>query len=357
MAVFEKRVTADGSTVHRVKIRIRGHPHVTGTFEKLTDARDWAQQQEADIKRGLKFGMHHARKHILTKVIAEYEAYRAHEMAPRQLKTRMRLLGWWKSRLGHYYLADINVEMLNTCKRELLKAQTRNCGPKKQLAPATVQSYLMAMSALLTFAKVELRWIPANPMLDVKKPIIRNDRVRFLNADERERLLRCCQSVGRHPLLYPFVLVAISTAMRRGEIEALRWTNVDFNRHVIRVMDSKNKDKRTVPIAGKAFEILQQMSKVRRIDSDLVFARADGKKHVELKKHWYAAIQESGVQNFRFHDLRHSAATYLLEAGATLTELSGLLGQRTVQMVKRYAHLADSHAHGLVERMNRKALG
>lgn len=356
MAVLEKRITKNGKVMWRAKVRRQGHS-LSQTFERKTDARDWAQIQESDIKQGIAFGNTHFRKRTLNEAVEEYKAFKGHSIKPRQYKARVRLLQWWQGELGGRYLSDLNVEALNVCKRKLLARETQGCGPKKQLSPATVQSYLMAMSALLTFAKLELGWITINPMLDVPKPKIRNERVRWLTDDERKAILKACASPSRHPYLYPFVLLAVSTAMRRGEIEGLRWGWIDFQRGIISVPDTKNGDPRAVFLTGRAYQTLLEMSKVRRIDTDLVFARKDGRKHILLDKQWQKARKEAGIPDFRLHDLRHTAATYLLQSNASLVELSALLGHRSIQMVKRYAHLSDSHAHEVVTAMNKKVFG
>ena len=186
---------------------------------------------------------------------------------------------------------------------------------------------------------------------------VKNARVRFLNAEEREAILKACKAPERHRLLYPLVIVAMCTGMRKSEILALHWKDVDLDKRVVIVQASKNGDRRSVPITGPALDVLKDLKKVRHIASDLVFARKDGGGAIELKKQWEAALEKSEVINFRFHDLRHTAATYLLQAGASLPELSAILGHRSLQMVKRYAHMAENHAVAVVERMTQQVFG
>lgn len=355
MAVIEPRKTSEGVVRWRAKVRLHGQTH-SGTFDRKTDARDWAQRIESEIKRGVALGQPIIKKHTLNEAVVAYVAFKGHSAKVRQLDTRTRLLKWWQQELGLYYMSDITVEVLTICKGKLLNAHTQNGGEQRKLSPATVQSYLMAMSALLTFAQKELHWILTNPMQDVPKPKFSNEKVRWLNADERGLLMNACRHPDRHPLLYPFVLVAVSTGMRRGEIEALRWEWIDFKRGLISVPHTKNGDSRSVPLTGKAHATLLEMSKIRRLSTSLVFANAMGTKHQLLECQWRAARKASTVMNFRFHDLRHTAATYMLQSGASLVELSALLGHRNIQMVKRYAHLSQNHAHDLVTKMNQMFL-
>ena len=357
MARIEKRKSRDGAIAYRAQIRLKGHKPKSATFERLGDAREWVQKEEADIKRGLKFDDHHAQSHTLAEAITEYEAYPDHRMKDRQFDQRKKHLAWWKERLGANYLADINADKLNACKRQLMAREATNQPVKGRIKAATIHNYLNALSALLNFTKRELNWIRHNPMQEITKPKMPKGRVRYLTKEEREALMTACQVEGRHPLLYLLVVLAISTGMRKGELLNLRWQDVKFSKNVLVVEDSKNGDKRSVPLTGLAHKVLQEASKIRRLDTDLIFARTDGLAPVELKKHWEAAVEKANLVDFHFHDLRHTAATYLLESGVTLPVLSAILGHRSIQMVKRYAHLADNHAVEVVSKMTKRVFG
>jgi integrase len=101
-----------------------------------------------------------------------------------------------------------------------------------------------------------------------------------------------------------------------------------------------------------ALEEMVRLSKVRRIDSDLVFPHVDGTRPFLLRGPWEGAVKEAKIEDFRFHDLRHSAASYLAMNGATLAEIAEILGHKTLQMVKRYSHLTEQHTSQVVSRMN-----
>ena len=137
----------------------------------------------------------------------------------------------------------------------------------------------------------------------------------------------------------------------------LQWQYVNFERRIVTFMDTKNGENRTVPLSTSAFNLLKEHSKLRKINSPYLFPRLDGKAPIELRKHWYAAIKKAAVKekelkNFRFHDLRHTAASYLAMSDASLMELSTILGHKTLQMVKRYSHLTDQHTAKVLERMD-----
>ena len=108
-----------------------------------------------------------------------------------------------------------------------------------------------------------------------------------------------------------------------------------------------------MPIAGLAYEELKKLSSVRRIDDDRVFPLTPD----QVRWHFSSALKKAEIEDFRFHDLRHSAASYLAMNGATLAEIAEVLGHKTLQMVKRYAHLTEQHTSKVVERMNKKIFG
>lgn len=111
-------------------------------------------------------------------------------------------------------------------------------------------------------------------------------------------------------------------------------------------------------VAGEALVVLQNLAKVRQLDTQLVFpSPTHPQQPIELKKAWNSALKKAGVVNFRWHDLRHTAASYLAQSGAGLIDIAAILGHSTLQMVQRYAHLSDSHISATIERMNQRISG
>jgi integrase len=192
-----------------------------------------------------------------------------------------------------------------------------------------------------------------NPFNKIKKFSETRGRVRFLSDDERKNLLKACQEASYKPL-YLIVVLALSTGARKGEIMKLKWQDIDFERRQIVLHETKNKERRVIPLTGHAYELMKEHAKVKRSDTELVFPSSKGDKPYEIKKPWLKAIKEAGIKDFRFHDLRHSAASYLAMNGASLAEIAEVLGHKTLQMVKRYAHLSEAHTSAVVSRMNER---
>jgi integrase len=190
----------------------------------------------------------------------------------------------------------------------------------------------------------------------ISKPKEARGRVRFLADDERERLLAACQT-SRNKHLYAIVVLALATGARMGELLDLRWSDVDVKRGTLTFHQTKNGERRAVPLTGYALEVLTQHAKRRCPDTSLVFPDSTGTRPVGMREAFEWAVKRAKITNFRFHDCRHIAASYLAMNGASLAEIAEVLGHKTLAMVKRYAHLSEAHAAGVVARLNAAIFG
>ena len=137
----------------------------------------------------------------------------------------------------------------------------------------------------------------------------------------------------------------------------LRWQDVDTAKGRIVLHETKNGERRVVALTGYALELMTEHAKVRRIDTDLLFPGRNPQSPLFIRVPWKIAVKKSGVEDFRFHDLRHSAASYMLMSGASLGEIAELLGHKTLQMVQRYSHMSEPHSAKIVARMNQEIFG
>jgi len=200
-------------------------------------------------------------------------------------------------------------------------------------------------------------------MRRVKKLPEPRGRVRYLSDDvvedgktvlgERSRLLLKCK-LAKSDHLLTIVVLALSTGMRLNEIRYLTWSVVDLQRHRITLYETKNGDVRVLPLLGRALEMLtEQKQRSKPLNTDLVFPSSnDSSKPIDVTKAWRTALARANISDFKFHDLRHSAASYLAMSGATPNEISEVLGHKTLQMVKRYSHLSEAHTAKVIGKMN-----
>jgi len=362
MASIRTRTNAKGDKRYTAEVRLMGQRE-TATFSRITDAKKWAKEIESKIEQGRYFPSAESRNHSFGDMIDRY----IEEILPTKPKATNQAsqLQFFKKRLGHYALNDVSAAKIVACRNELSQSETGN-DMKRTRSPATVNRYLAALSHVYSIAVNEWEWLEKSPMGRVKKLTEPRGRVRFLSEDtvvdgdtvpgERTQLLAACLEVKAAEHLYPFVVLALSTGMRQGEIASLEWSQVDFERRRITLFNTKNKEIRVVPLVGMAHELLLQRAKgINATPGTLVFEseKIPGKPF-DLRAAWRSAVKKAGLVDFRFHDLRHSAASYLAMNGATPNEIAEVLGHKTLQMVKRYSHLSEAHTTALVEKMNNK---
>ena len=362
MATIETRTLPNGSSQYRVKVRVKGHPAQSATFARLTDARRWAQSTESAIRERRYFKTNEDRARTLADAIDRYVKEVLPEKGESSRRDQHRQLMWWRNTLGAYCLADITAARIAECRSQLSSMQcqsrakvSRGGVTPKPLSAATVVRYLAALSHVFSVAIIDWQWALDNPVSKVRKPKEPKGRDRFLSDDERARLLAACRDSGE-PYLYPVVILALSTGMRRGEIMNLRWSNIDLKQGRITLLDTKNGDTRSLPLVGAALAQVQILARVRSLTNDMLFPGKSPGVPIELKRPWRHALLTAKVDNFRFHDLRHSAASYLAMNGASTVEIAAILGHRTLAMVKRYSHLNDAHTRSVLTRMNDRIL-
>ena len=355
MADITKRTNADGTHSYRVRIRLRHAPIQTATFSSLSKAKRWAQATETAIREGqtAPTGSTQLRPpvaaspHTVADLVDRYLT-EVLPQKPRSAKAQGPQLLWWKEQLGETALSDLTPAQIAQARDQLLVGMTKK---GTQRCPATVVRYLAALGHALSVGYKEWGWLDHQPMRRVSRPREPRGRVRYLDNEERIRLLGACQE-SESKLLLPIVVLALSTGMRQGEILSLCWKDVDLHAGRIVLEQTKNGERRRVPLQGVARDLLLQLAGRHAHPLDFVFPSPEGGKPISIRTAWETAVRRAGLTDFHFHDLRHSAASYLAMSQATPSEIAEVLGHKTLQMVKRYAHLSESHTSALVARMN-----
>lgn len=370
MGWIQKRERKKG-TVFRAIVRIKGLPQQQKTFTRLTDAKMWIQQTEANIRTG---EFQNVVKTSAAKTLKDViERYRQ-DVLPHKAESTQRAektyVAYWERTLGGYSLSYIDAELVNAKLKELTnsgdarrKADTNgksSPSPAKKKSRKTIKHYRDILAVLFNHAK-SWGWVGKNPMDGVSRITnIRDERTRYLNDHERKALLEACKA-SENVQLYPIVVFALSTGARKSEALTLTMDDLDLRRGVAIFRNTKNGDTRSVPIVGHLKTLLeQQVERVTKYFAKLetkppkrwLFPRKDGQAPIDIRKAWENARDKAGLVDFRFHDLRHSTASYLAMNGASQLEIAEVLGHRTLQMVKRYSHLSESHVKGLIEKLD-----
>ena len=183
---------------------------------------------------------------------------------------------------------------------------------------------------------IEWGIVQKNPGKKVKLLRERNTRLRYLNEKEIGRLYDAC---AEH--LKPIVTVALNTGMRKEEILSLRWKDLDYRIRTISILDTKNGESREIPMNDIVYRTLLAIK--RKYDSPWVFCKRNGERYGNIRKAFEGARKRAGIVDFRFHDLRHTFASYLVMNGIDLKTVQELLGHKSFEMTLRYAHLSPEH--------------
>lgn len=346
MATITKRLDAKGKPYYTAQVRLLKQKE-TVTFKRLTDAKKWVQDTESSIREGRYFKTVEAKKHTFADMVDRYIKIVLPNYNEKEQSERKSKLLWWKGKLGVYCLADITPPLIVEC-RDLL-GETRS--------PATVVRYMAALSHTFTIAINEWEWVQENPVKKVKKPSEPPGRVRFLDDDERERLLIACKE-SSSDWLYMCVILAMATGMRKAELMKLQWQDVNLKDRFLILHKTKGRKRRRVPLSGLALTLLNEHNKIRRLASPLLFpSEINQQKPIDLRSAFKYAMDRANVKEFRWHDLRHCTGSYLAMNSASLSEIAEVLGHKTLNMVMRYSHLSDSHVSNVLASMNTKIFG
>ena len=216
---------------------------------------------------------------------------------------------------------------------------------KTDVSPATINRELACLKTLFNKA-IEWGKLESNPAQKVKKFREANIKERILTDSEARQLVE-----NASPQLKPVILINLNTGMRKNEILSLRWENVDFHKGFILIEDSKSGRSRKVPINRVVFEALKNMEQ----KSEFVFFNAETEKHIkDVKTGFKAACRRAGIKDLRFHDLRHTAASWMVEDGIDLVTISKILGHSTITMTMRYCHSSQENMKRAVEKLAEK---
>ncbi len=362
MASIRERIDSTGKKSYHVQVRIQGFPPQTQTFDSKTLAKQWAAHVESELRTGRYMPRAEAQRHTVRELLEAYRVQVLIPLKPKEVRVQGPQLDWWISRLGAYSLADLTPAAIAKCRDELLQTPSgRNNGAMR--SPATVVRYMALLSHALNVAVKEWQWMPESPMGKVKKPKVSNQRLRYLSEDEQARLLEAAK-ISANRYLHTILITALSTGMRYGEMMNLRWGDVIVDEQevfgLILLATTKNGEPRGVPLVKNAYAAIKALRKEHADrhrgqvkNEDLLFpSEANPDTPIEMRKSWETALRRANITDFRFHDLRHTAASYLAMEGATAPEIAEILGHKSLQMVKRYSHFNKAHIAKVMSRMS-----
>jgi integrase len=329
-------ITKTPSGTWKAIIRKAGWPTTSKTFRTKRDAEDWSRRTEDEMVRGVYIQRSQSERFILDDALDRYlkeVSITKSEFTQRGETSKAKQL---KAKLGKYSLAAITPDLV---------ADYRDRRLEEGKAANTVRLELALLGHLFSVAIQEWRvGLAYNPVTNIRKPSPGQGRDRRLAASEENKLL---EVVSNHsnPQLGWIVRIALATGMRSSEIVTLRCHQVDLQRRVIRLTNTKNGSARNVPMSQEATKqfVLALENPTRPSDCDLVFFGEPGKDKIRrpyaFNKIFGQLKKDIGLADIHFHDLRHEAVSRLVEAGLSDQKVSAISGHKSMQMLKRYTHL------------------
>ena len=222
----------------------------------------------------------------------------------------------------------------------------------EEVEPATVNQEIKRLRHMLNKA-IEWGYLKENPCKGIKNLKEPSGRIRYLSHNEMDKLLKACDvsSLTENPnnkgrtfskmitvYLKPIVQIAMHSGMRRGEIISLRWKDIDFKERRIILEKTKNNERRAIPMNGTLCRVLQSLP--IHLHAEKVFPDINGNM---VSVAFERACKRAGIEDFRFHDLRHTFASYLTMGGGNIRTVQTLLGHKDLRMTMRYSHLSPEH--------------
>lgn len=335
MASIRKLVSGN----YQVQIRKVGMAPVTRTFTSKKHARAFSLHIESSTELARALGKAPC---LIPGFGAWCDVYMA-QYQGRDPSTIGRLV-YWRNQFGDLPITKIDEFAVDD---GLINLQY------KGLTGSTINRYKSTLSAVFIYFIQHPSYKRTGFTNPVRKESVsrfkeNQSKNRFLMEEEQSNLLKICRESGWKKL-YLLVLLALTTGARKGELLGLTWTNIDFKGRVASLKDTKNGKPRLIPLTPP---VIQELMKWRKHEDCLIFEGVVCKhKPYNIKKPWCKALKESKINNCRFHDLRHTAASNLVRAGRSLFEVGILLGHSSPSMTARYSHLAISDTQNMVDKV------
>ncbi len=259
-----------------------------------------------------------------------------------------------RDRVALLHLSPVFGDMYLSQIRPNLIVEYKNQRYQEKASPVSINYELGFCKHAFNLAIREWNWTNENPFMRVSMEEVHNERVRWLTDEEYQKLLDVCEDWVRDVVKF-----AANTGIRRTNIITLTWKMVDLIRETITLEHTKNGDRLGLPMNSIVKELLQERSKVRYLNNPYVFTQLDGSPipRSVLQRHFDMAVDKAGIEDFHFHDLRHTYASRLAQKGVDLYTVQKLLGQRDFTMTQRYAHLAPDNLRQAVKKLENSEVG
>lgn len=306
----------------QVQVRRAGSPPVSRSFTLKADAELWARQTEIQAdKRAIPVDPRVLDRTTVLELMQRYQDTVIPQKRCAKIEADM-MTAMMKCPWSRLTLSAVSATTFNAYRDERLKT----------VKASTVCREFAILQHMFNVAIKE--WgipLPANPFVHVRRPRITGARERRVEGQEEMAQLLAAAEKCNNPYVYPIMLFAIETGMRRSEILRVRWSDFDAKKRLLRIPVAKNGHPRTIPLSSLAVAILEAMPREEPQPFPMT-ANA-------LRLAWGRLADRAGVKDLRFHDLRHEAVSRLFERGLATQEVALVSGHRDMRMLHRYTHL------------------
>jgi len=323
---------ADGSTSYHAQLAVKFPEKLVRTqrtWPTAAEAIAWRKETRAELKKQRQAGG--ARPELATLTMAGLNSEYLKDPETKLLtdfKDRKRHLNWWSTHCGAVKVLEFGVLQGRAAQAALIPGR----------APATVDRYLASERACWSWGR-GAGLVPKDRAWPPKLMLTEPDaRTRYLSDDELKAVLKAAQA--HSPAMHAAVTVSLATGVRQGELLRLTWADVDFARASIRLLLTKTGIARSVHLPSIAAEALKAV-KAGTVVGARAFLWSDGTPYDQdrLNREWRKVRKAAGLADFRWHDFRHSCASFLAQHGSTLLEIGSVLGHKRAQTTLKYSHL------------------
>ena len=300
---------------------------------------DDAQLALSERLEQVRAGVERLRECTLAELAEEYLGHKEHA-GKRSIKEDRRIL---RKRLLPAFGPGLKVRMLREPPIAVYAKQRLG-----QVSAFTVANELTVLRHMLRLAR---KWGYLDRVPDVEQPKRPEGRQRSLEEAEITRLLEACRR-SRNPYLAAIVTVALNTGMRKAEILGLEWERINVSTSTITLDQTQSGKPRGVPVNRSVYDALTALEPDAEQRAGLLFRRSGTRAWGQIRTAFTTALDRAGIKGFRFHDLRHTAASHMVMRGASLKDVQEILGHADLKMTLRYSHLSPAHLRATVDRLD-----
>jgi integrase len=352
MAKIRKRINKKGGLSWQIDYYDPQGKRVMKCFPLKKDAEAYLGKVQAAKKEGryhdvfdVKLETQVTLNELAKKYVENFGTQRAFQSSKRYLLAKV------QEHFGEKRLSQITYLDLETYRN---KRKATPANGNKPRSDASVNREMALIGHMLS-KSVEWGLLETSPFKKGKRLMFKenNHRLRFLTEAEVEALLTASDDLKAYsPYLHPLVETALLTGMRRGELLSLKWEQIRNGFIYLEAGMVKSGKGRQIPINDRLAEVFREVRRGNQLKSEFVFCDFQGRRFYAVKRSFTSACRRAGIEDFRFHDLRHTFASRLVMRGASLKAVQELLGHADLKMTMRYAHLSQEHLRDSVNLLN-----